>query len=84
MSRMRVKALALIAVASGLLAFEAVVLMGAAMAMGTVCQRNTNRRLHVVRVTQEGRRTRVLTSATYQDPRQVREAVEAAIREAAL
>ena len=85
MSRAKVKALALIAVASGLLAFEAMVLMGAAMAMGSVCQRTTHRRLQIIRMTQDGRRARVWTSSTYRERnREVREAVEASIREAAL
>jgi len=82
MSRVRMKALALIAVASGLLVFEAIVLVGVAVAMGGVCQRNTSRRLHVIRTTQVGS-TRVLTVSTVRD-RQVREAVEAAVRKAAL
>ncbi|TMQ72120.1 MAG: hypothetical protein E6K81_08320 [Candidatus Eisenbacteria bacterium] len=55
MSRRRIRDLALIAIAGGMLAFEAVVLWGALPVVRRVVQRTDHRHVRVVAVTREAR-----------------------------
>jgi len=84
MKRVKVKELALIAIASGLLAFEAIVLVGAVLVVSGVRHRVAQPHLRVITVMQDSRRDRVVARSSHRRALEVRDAVAAALREAAL
>lgn len=63
MNRMKIRALALIGVATGLLALEAIALGGAAMVVSGVRGRAAQPGMRAVTVVQESRRERVVSRA---------------------